>query len=60
MAKVIGPIPSVDGAGPPREAPPDAHPAASRSPAATTAIPGIARLIAGLHPEDAPEDDRAM
>src|SRR5580693_7121988 len=52
MAKVIGPIPSVDGADPPGEAPPDAHPAVSRSPAAMTAIAGIAVLIAGLHLKD--------
>src|SRR5260370_14480911 len=42
MANVIGPIPSVDGAGPPDEA---LHPAVSRNPAARTAIPGIARLM---------------
>ena len=45
MAKVIGPIPLVDGADPPDEVPPEVHPAVRRSPAATTAIPGIARLI---------------
>src|SRR3989442_843662 len=45
MAKVIGPIPSVDGADPPGEAPPDAHPARSRRPAEGTAIRGIARLM---------------
>src|SRR2546423_12463034 len=45
MAKVIGPIPFVDGADPLDEAPPAVHPARSMSPAARTAIPGIARLM---------------
>jgi hypothetical protein len=46
MARVIGPIPLVDGADPPGEVPPEVHPAMRRRrPAATTAIPGIARLI---------------
>jgi hypothetical protein len=45
MARVIGPIPLVAGAGSPDEVLPELHPAVRRSPAATTAIPGIARLI---------------
>ena len=50
MAKVIGPIPFVDGADPLDDASLDVHPAVSKSPATTNAIPGIARIIAGLHP----------
>ena len=45
MATVIGPIPSADGAGPPAGAPPAVQPVRYRSPAARTAIPGIARLM---------------
>src|SRR5690242_372661 len=50
MAKVIGPMPSADGAGPPAGAPPAVQPVRYMSPAARTAIPGIARLMLGLRP----------
>jgi len=43
--KVTGPVPSADGAGPPAGAPPAVQPVRYRSPAARTAIPGIARLM---------------
>jgi hypothetical protein len=45
MAKVIGPIPLVDGAWPARRGAARGAPGGEQSPAATTAIPGIARLI---------------
>ena len=53
MARVIGPIPLVDGAEPPGEAPPDVQPAAlaaRRNPTATAAIPGIARRMRATTP----------
>jgi len=48
MAKVMGPMPLVDGADPAGEAPPDVHPAVPairRRPAAMTTKRGIARRM---------------